>query len=214
MPGAVFLRGETVTLRTIEEEDVEFLRDTINDPTVREGLPASLPFNGEQEREYFEEQISSDENANLAICYDSEAQRASEQSSGARREQSERLEDASGEKRPASGQGPRDSEIIGTINLHDLNERAGHCEIGLWLAPEYHGEGFGTEASRLVTQYAFDELRMHRVQARVLATNEASLRIWAKLGYEEEAVHRDEAFKGGEYVDVIYFGVLEDEWEG
>ena len=176
MPGAVFLRGDSVTLRTIEEEDVEFMRDAINDPEVWKGLTIARPINAEQEREYFEEQISNREDVNLAICVD--------------------------------------GEITGTIGLHDIDQRAGKCEIGLWLAPEFHGRGYGTEASRLLTRYAFDELRMHRVLARVLASNEASARIWEKLGFEEEGVHRDEAFTGGEYVDMRYFSVLEDEWNG
>jgi len=193
MPGAVFLRGDDVTLRTIEEEDLEFLRDGVNDPDVREGLTTAFPFNAEQEREYFEEQISNQEDVHLAICADSEAQRASEQSSEERSD-------------------PRDDEIVGTIGLHDLDQRAGSCEIGLWLAPEFHGRGYGTEASRVLTDYAFRELRMHRVVARVLATNEASARIWEKLGFEEEGVHRDEAFTDGEHVDVRYFGVLDEEW--
>ncbi|UPV73700.1 GNAT family N-acetyltransferase [Halorussus limi] len=176
MPGAVFLRGDSVTLRTIEEDDIEFMRDTVNDPDVREGLTTAHPLNAEQEREYFEERVSNQEDVNLAIC--------------------------------------ADGEISGVIGLHDLNSRAGNCEIGLWLATDYHGEGYGTEASRLLTDHAFHELRMRRVTARVLATNPASARIWEKLGFEEEGVHRDEAFTGGEYVDVRYFGVLADEWNG
>ena len=175
MPGATFLRGESVTLRTVEEEDLEFLRDTINDPEVREGLLTTKPFNGHQEREYFEERISSDETVSLLIC---------------------------------EGDDP-----AGSIGLKDIEQVAGTCEIGLWLAPEYHGQGYGTEASRLVTAYAFDELRMHRVQARVLADNAASHRIWEKLGFAEEGVHRDEAYLGGEHVDVHYYGMLAEEWD-
>lgn len=175
MPGATFLRGENVTLRTVEEADVEFLRDTINDPEVREGLLTAKPLNGRQEREYFEERISSDETVSLLIC---------------------------------EGDDP-----AGTIGLNDVDQRTGTCEIGLWLAPEYHGRGYGTEASRLLTGYAFDELRMHRVQARVLADNVASRRIWEKLGFAEEGVHRDEAYRGGRHVDVHYYGVLDEEWD-
>ncbi|WP_132058305.1 GNAT family N-acetyltransferase [Halorussus amylolyticus] len=175
MPGAVFLRGDSITLRTVEDEDVEFLRDAINDPDVREGLTTAKPINAEQEREYFEERISSDEDVHLLVCADGEA--------------------------------------TGSIGLYDIDHRMGHCEIGLWLAAEYHGRGYGTEASRLVTDYAFRELRMHRVMARVLAHNDASRRIWEKLGFEQEGVHRDEAYHDGEYVDVRYYGVLDDEWE-
>lgn len=176
MPGAVFLRGENVALRTIEAEDITFLRDVVNDPDVRQGLTIARPINEPQEREYFEERLSSDETIDLLICHD--------------------------------------GDPVGYVGIHDLDQQAGHCEIGIWLAAESHGRGYGTEASRLLTEYAFDALRMHRVIARVLADNDASRRIWEKLGFVEEGVHRDEAFTDGEYVDVHYYGVLEDEWTG
>ncbi|USZ68370.1 GNAT family N-acetyltransferase [Halorussus salilacus] len=176
MPGAVFLRGDGVTLRTVEESDVEFLRDTLNDPEVRARLMTNRPLNRHQEREYFEERISSDETVSLMIC--------------------------------------SDGETVGNVSLSPIDQRAGNCEIGLWVAPDHHGRGYGTEASRLLTGYAFDELRMHRVGARVFAHNDASRRILEKIGFEREGVHRDEAFTGGEYVDVCYYGVLADEWDG
>lgn len=176
MPGAVFLRGDSVTLRTVEESDVEFLRDALNDPEVRRGLSIAKPLNGRQENTYFEERISSDETVSLMIC--------------------------------------RDDDPVGNVGLDPIDRQAGNCEIGLWVAPDHHGNGYGTEASRLLTRYAFDELRMHRVRARVFAHNDSSRRIWEKLGFEHEGVHREEAFTGGEYVDVHYYGVLADEWEG
>lgn len=174
VPGPVFLRGEDVTLRTVEEEDIEFVQGYVNDPDVRAGLSMSMPINGKQEQEYFEERISSDEGVHLLICADGEA--------------------------------------VGMISL-DIGDRHGSAEIGISIAPEFHGNGYGTEASRLLTTYAFEELRMHRVMARAFAFNEGSKRIWEKLGFEQEGLHREAAFTGGEYVDVVHFGVLEDEWE-
>lgn len=175
MPGPVFLRGDDVTLRTVEEEDLPFLQETINDPEVRQHLAGGrTPINAAQEREYYDEVVSSDEAVNLVVCDGEEA--------------------------------------VGTIGLMDLDHRNGTAEIGLFLAPEYHGRGFGTEASELVTGYAFGELRLHRVLARVLAGNEASMRVWEKLGYEHEGVHREAAFVGGEHVDLHHYGVLADEW--
>ncbi|PSH00297.1 MAG: hypothetical protein BRC28_00240 [Nanohaloarchaea archaeon SW_4_43_9] len=68
MPGAVFLEGEKVNLRTIEEEDIEFLRDGINNPEIREFLTARKPVNLEQEKEFFQDIISNQKDIHLAIC--------------------------------------------------------------------------------------------------------------------------------------------------
>lgn len=174
MPGATYLEGEAVTLRTVEEEDLPFLRDTINDPEVRYHLTGGQPFNLAQEREWFERQAADDSTLNLLIC--------------------------------------ADGDPVGTVGLEPRDPEDGSTEIGLFLAPEHWRQGYGTEASELVVDCAFRECRAHRVVARVLDGNDASRRIWEKLGFRHEAVHREATFRGGEYVDVHRYAVLEGEW--
>jgi len=176
MPGAVYLEAEAVTLTTIEEEDLPFLRDTINDPAVRAGVLYRPPLNLAQEREYFETVVCDDGSVNLLVCVDGE---------------------------PA-----------GTIGLEDIDEVNGTAEIGLFLAESHWGEGVGTEAARLVTDFAFSERRLHRVYARVRTDNAASARIWEKLGYRHEATHREAVFHEGEHVDLELYAALADEWDG
>ena len=174
MPGPVFLDGERISLHTIEEEDIDFLQQHINDQTVRHYLTVRTPLNREQERSWFEDVVSGDNKINLLIV---------------------------GEDGPA-----------GPIGLGPVEDPDGSCEIGIWIRESDWGKGYGTEASRLLTDYAFDELRKHRVVARVFDDNDASKRIWEKLGYRHEAVHEEAAYMHGEYVDLHYYAVLEDEW--
>lgn len=176
MPGAAYLEGDGLTLHTIEEEDLPFLRDTINDPAVRAGLLFRPPLNLAQEREYFEGVVSGDGSVNLLVCVDGE---------------------------PA-----------GTIGLEKIEEVNGSAEIGLFLTEEFWGGGHGTEAARVITEYAFGERRLHRVYARVRADNEASARIWEKLGYRHEATHREAVFHEGEHVDLELYAALAHEWDG
>lgn len=70
MPGAVYLESDDVTLRTIEKEDLPFLRNTINDPAVRRYLGSRGPYNLAQEQEYFENIASEDDELNLLVCAD------------------------------------------------------------------------------------------------------------------------------------------------
>lgn len=73
MPGAIYLRGDGITLRTIEEEDLPFLRDTIDHPDVRRYLRTHTPINLDQERDFYERVICDDEAVNLLICADGES---------------------------------------------------------------------------------------------------------------------------------------------
>lgn len=69
MPGPVFLEGDTVELRTIEEEDVDFLQRTINDPRVRRTLAPVGPMNRARERDWVES-LGETEDVNLLVCVD------------------------------------------------------------------------------------------------------------------------------------------------
>jgi RimJ/RimL family protein N-acetyltransferase len=105
-----------------------------------------------------------------------------------------------------------DGERVGTIGLHDVIATHGNGEVGYFFAPDAWGNGYATDATRTVVEYAFDERRLHKVYARTFAFNDASARVLEKVGFEHEGTHRDQVFVDGEYVDVYRFGLLAGEW--
>lgn len=176
MPGRPFLEGETVDLCAVAEADLDFLRETLNDPAVWPTLSARNPLTERQEREWYEEHASADDgNVNFVVAVD--------------------------------------DQPVGSLGVHGVDDADGSAELGVFLAEEYWGQGYGTEAGRLATGYAFDQHRRHRVVARVFEGNERSARVWEKLGFELDGVHREAVYVDGEYRDVRYYSVLEDEWD-
>jgi [ribosomal protein S5]-alanine N-acetyltransferase len=71
MPGPAFLTGGDVTLRTIEEEDLEFLQRAVNDPAVWRPIGRSTPLNAAQEREFFKNVVCADDSIHLLVVADS-----------------------------------------------------------------------------------------------------------------------------------------------
>ena len=69
MPGPTFLGGERVELRTVEEEDLEFTRDVINDPRVWRTLGTARPHNGADQEEWFES-LADDGSETFLVCRD------------------------------------------------------------------------------------------------------------------------------------------------
>ncbi|WP_459193482.1 GNAT family N-acetyltransferase [Halosimplex sp. J119] len=106
-----------------------------------------------------------------------------------------------------------DGERVGEVFLFDLHEGRGTVEVGYWIAPEHQGDGYATAAAELVVDYCFTERRLHKVNARVLAFNDASRAVLEHVGFEPEGCRRDDFFVDGEYVDADLYGVVEDEWE-
>lgn len=89
----------------------------------------------------------------------------------------------------------------------------GTAELGCWITPDAQGEGYGTAAARRLLRYAFAERRLERVWADALATNDASNRVLAKLGFVEEGRERAAFVQDGERVDRVNYGLLADEFE-
>lgn len=107
-----------------------------------------------------------------------------------------------------------DENPIGAVMIRDEDQSSGTGDLAYWILPEFRGEGYGTEALSLFLEYAFVELRLHRVQADVLATDDAARSLLESLGFEEEGRFRERRFHDGGYVDTLRFGLLADEWRG
>lgn len=75
-------------------------------------------------------------------------------------------------------------------------------------APKGTGKNLGVDA----LDFAFYELKIHKLNAEVVATNAASLGYHRKLGFMKEGCFRDFHFDGSGFVDVIRFGLIGEEW--
>ncbi|MEF8839158.1 MAG: GNAT family protein [Haloarculaceae archaeon] len=105
-----------------------------------------------------------------------------------------------------------DGDPVGATMFIRLDESDGNAILAYWILPEFQGEGYGTEAVSLLLDYGFHELRLHRVEAHCLATNDASRGLLETLGFEREGRSRDRQFQHGQYVDMLQYGLLAEEW--
>lgn len=77
---------------------------------------------------------------------------------------------------------------------------------------EYWGHGYGREALTEALEYMFKERNMHRIQAEILESNVASLKMHQKCGYKVEGLLRDSVFKNGKYQNQYVLSLLENEF--
>lgn len=100
---------------------------------------------------------------------------------------------------------------VGSAFLVDVDLEGRNAELGYWIAPDYQGEGYATEAAGLCLVHAFDELGLHKVWARTIEDNEGSKRVLEKLGFQQEGVLREHWLGFDRYVDEYRYGLLESE---
>ncbi|MCR8842437.1 GNAT family N-acetyltransferase [Paenibacillus sp. SC116] len=98
-------------------------------------------------------------------------------------------------------------ELYGAIGLtnHKTHKNG---ELGYWIAEEYWGKGYATEATKAVIAFAFSEKQYHKVYARFFASNPASGRVMQKVGMLEEGRLAQHVYKENKYEDLIHYGIL------
>ena len=97
--------------------------------------------------------------------------------------------------------------------LNGVDFRHGTAEFGLLIGePDARNRGYGTEATRLVADYAFNALGLHSVMLRVYAYNLAGLRAYAKAGFREFGRRRGSRVLAGQRWDEVYMECLATEF--
>jgi RimJ/RimL family protein N-acetyltransferase len=103
--------------------------------------------------------------------------------------------------------------LIGVTGLHRIDHQSRNASFGIMIGEkDAWNQGHGAEATRLMVQYAFDTLNLHRVGLNVHEFNARGLRVYEKVGFQPEGRLRQDQFREGRYWDTIVMGILRDEW--
>lgn len=84
-------------------------------------------------------------------------------------------------------------------------------QLGISLAPESRGKGYGSEALCLIAEYLFANTAVNRIEGSCDVENIASQRALSKAGFSYEGVARGSQFRAGKYHDLVLFGKLRED---
>jgi RimJ/RimL family protein N-acetyltransferase len=100
----------------------------------------------------------------------------------------------------------------GLVAVHSIEPDHGRAEVGFWLAPRARGAGLGARAVALVVDWLFDHEGLRRIEMTTTPDNGGALLLARRLGFTREGVLRQRAIERGRPVDIVWFGLLRDEW--
>lgn len=106
-----------------------------------------------------------------------------------------------------------DCKMVGTCGFTSFDCASDSAEVGYVLNPEYWGKGIATEALERVLQFGFEQLQLHRIEARFIEENERSRHLMEKVGMQFEGIGREAMLVKGNYVNVGICAILRSEWE-
>jgi len=103
---------------------------------------------------------------------------------------------------------------IGNCDIHNLDVRNRRAELGILIGEaDARGKGYGTEAMRLLTDYAFNVLNLHSLMLWTYEYNVAGQRCYAKVGFREIGRRRASRWHAGRFWDEIAMDLLASEFE-
>ncbi len=107
----------------------------------------------------------------------------------------------------------KEDSFVGILRS-DQWDRINHSvRIGLDIGPDYRGKGYGTEAFEGFINYLFNEQGMHRIWLLVARNNKIAIKLYERLGFQQEGTMLDALFRDGEYIDYLSMSILENQWK-
>lgn len=177
------LYGPRIRLRAPEREDIPAFLRWVNDPEVCEFLEHYTVFNREMEEAWYDSVV----------------------------------------KGPAI-ELPRVIDVkipenqtwfpIGNTAFMDFHQVNRSAEIGIMIGEkDYWDQGYGTEALRLMCDYGFNTLNMHRIYLRVFQGHDRGSKAYQKVGFVYEGTMRQARYHAGRYWDVDFMSIIRTDWK-
>ncbi|MCU0352753.1 MAG: GNAT family N-acetyltransferase [Cytophagales bacterium] len=105
-----------------------------------------------------------------------------------------------------------EGQIVGCIGLNNIQTSHLRAEIGYWLSRSHQSKGIITRACRQMLNYAFDELKLNRIEILVAEKNHRSRAVPERLGFTEEGTLRDYYRTHQAFVNVVMYSMLRSNW--
>lgn len=104
--------------------------------------------------------------------------------------------------------------LIGFVVLFNIKWSSQSADMAIGIgAPNFRGKGYGQDALRLILNYAFSELNLHRVGLSVMAYNTEAIKAYERVGFVREGVRRQAVQREGTRHDLVLYGILREEWQ-
>ncbi|MHB2166981.1 GNAT family N-acetyltransferase [Alsobacter sp. R-9] len=106
-----------------------------------------------------------------------------------------------------------DGTLIGGLTLGMVRRGVAQAAtLGYWMGAPYAGKGHMTRAVRAAAGYAFDTLRLRRLEAACVPINAASTRLLEKVGFRREGYARQYLCINGVWQDHLLYALLRDDF--
>jgi ribosomal-protein-alanine N-acetyltransferase len=170
------LRHGLITLRPVQEKDIERIYEACQDPLIPRFTTVPSPYAMSHAQFFVQEQVP--------VRFESKSEVLFVITKGHENEEN----------------------FCGLISFHSVNLGNHVAELGYWIAAPARGQGIGSTAARLITEYGFQTMGFKRIEALVDIDNGTSKALLRSTGYELEGIMRQKVTRdNGTQIDMALY---------
>lgn len=103
-------------------------------------------------------------------------------------------------------------EYMGTVSLKNIDMHDLNAEYAISTRAKAHGTGLARKATQSILAVAFEDLGLNKVYLNVKCTNERAVAFYRKVGFVEEGCFRQQLRVDDDFVDLLWFGMLREDF--
>lgn len=105
-----------------------------------------------------------------------------------------------------------DGLCVGEAVLNEWDPGNRSCNFRILIGPAGRDRGLGTEATRLIVGYGFEQLDLHRISLEVYSFNPRARHVYEAVGFRAEGLLRESLRFGDDWIDSTVMSILDREW--
>jgi len=106
-----------------------------------------------------------------------------------------------------------DDTLVGFVVLFNIKWGNQSAEMAIGIGdPSNRGKGYGQDGLKLILNYGFNELNLHRISLTVMEYNAPAIKAYERVGFVREGAHRQAVQRQGKRCDLLLYGILRDEF--
>ncbi|WP_105993075.1 GNAT family N-acetyltransferase [Staphylococcus simulans] len=103
-------------------------------------------------------------------------------------------------------------QLVGTIDLHQVNQEHQKAWVGYWLSSQYNGRGIMTRCLTALCDFAFNSLNLNKLSIHANIKNEPSINVAKRAGFQYVGSDKEELYERGQYEDFVRYALLKREF--
>ena len=107
-----------------------------------------------------------------------------------------------------------ENKLIGNCGLHSVDLKNRKAVFGIFIGDKnYWSQGYGTDATKTLLRFGFEELGLNLIELEVYAFNPRAMRCYEKAGFRRAGTHRQGLYRNGKFHDEYLMSILREEWD-